>query len=50
MFLEVMEAEDEITGNENEKKIGLGIRARANQFQIFLTNSNKNLVFQERDF
>lgn len=49
-----MEAEDElsveeITGDENEKT-GLGIYAKANQFEIFLTNSKENLVFQERNF
>ena len=49
-----MEAEDElsveeITGDENEKT-DLGIHAKANQFEIFLTNSKENLVFQERNF
>lgn len=54
-FLEIiMEAEDElsveeITGDENEKT-GLGIHAKANQFEIFLTSSKENLVFQERNF
>ena len=49
-----MEAEDEltleeITGDENEKT-GLGIHAKANRFEIFLTNSKENVVFQERNF